>query len=178
MMMKIHIHIQYPPIDHQNACMLSVGNLFSRIVYYKINRTSCERRLLPKVLQNPHDKFFKETFGNVVVAQDFLCNYLPTAVIQHIDMQTLEPQKDSFIDKELEETFSDLLFKANIAGQEGFLYFLFEHKSYPDKGIAFQLLRYMVDIWTAKMKKETSELPLVIPLVIYHGRPNWHIPSS
>jgi len=28
-------------------------------------------------IDNPHDKFFKETLGNVIVAKDFLHNYLP-----------------------------------------------------------------------------------------------------
>lgn len=129
-------------------------------------------------LKNSHDKFFKETFSNVAVTKDFFTNYLPETVMKHIDMFTLEPQKDSFINNELEETFSDLLFKANIAGREGYLYLLFEHKSYPDKGIAFQVLRYMVEIWEAKMDKEMGRLPIVIPLVIYHGKPDWRIPSS
>jgi predicted transposase/invertase (TIGR01784 family) len=129
-------------------------------------------------LKNPHDKFFKETFSNVTVAKDFLTNYLPESVMKHINIATLEPQKDSFINKDLEESFSDLLFKADIAGHEGYLYLLFEHKSYPDKGIALQALRYMVEIWEAKMDKEANRLPIIIPLVIYHGKADWRIPSS
>lgn len=100
-------------------------------------------------------------------------------VLQIIDLNTLEPQKDSFINQELEEGFSDLLFKADISGKEGYLYFLFEHKSYPDKGISLQLLKYMVEIWEAKMiKEEQQQLPIVIPLVIYHGKTSWSIPTS
>lgn len=129
-------------------------------------------------LKNPHDKFFKETFGDVTIAGDFLVNYLPESVLEYIDIDTLDPQKDSFIDKKLEETFSDLLFKADIAGNEGYIYFLFEHKSYPDKGIIFQVLRYMVEIWEAKLDREMGRLPIVIPLVVYHGKTNWRIPSS
>ena len=80
-------------------------------------------------IQNPHDKFFKETFGRVDVARDFLNNYLPQNIVDIIDTDTLEPQKDSFINEELQESFSDLLFKARINKREGYLYFLFEHKS-------------------------------------------------
>lgn len=129
-------------------------------------------------LNNPHDLFFKGTFGNVTVAGDFLTNYLPDSIIKHIDIKSLEPQKDSFIDEKLEETYSDLLFQANIFGEEGYIYFLFEHKSYPDKGIAFQVLRYMVDIWEAKMDKAVGKLPIIIPLVVYHGTANWLISSN
>lgn len=130
-------------------------------------------------IQNPHDKFLKETLGNVETAKDFITNYLPKEVLQVMDVNSLEPQKDSFINKELEESFSDLLFKVDICNKEGYLYLLFEHKSYLDKGISFQLLKYMVEIWEAKRDKEhAKELPIIIPLVIYHGQQNWNIPSS
>ena len=62
-------------------------------------------------IQNPHDKFFKETFGKVEVAKDFLNNYLPDSIMRIVEMDTLEPQKDSFINKELQEVFSDMLFR-------------------------------------------------------------------
>jgi len=127
-------------------------------------------------IQNPHDKFFKETLGNVAVARDFLNNYLPQNIVDIIDIDTLEPQKDSHINKKLQENFSDLLFKARINNREGYLYFLFEHKSYPSRDIAFQLLKYMVEIWDAKISKEnTYELPVIIPLVVYHGTEGWSI---
>ncbi len=125
-------------------------------------------------IQNPHDKFFKKTFGDVAVAKDFLNNYLPKNIIGIIDIDTLEPQKDSHIDKELQESFSDLLFKANINNREGYLYLLFEHKSYPSRDIAFQLLKYMVKIWEAKVE-EIGRLPVIIPLVVYHGKDGWNI---
>ncbi len=35
-------------------------------------------------IQNPHDKFFKETLGNVAVARDFLNNYLPQNIVDII----------------------------------------------------------------------------------------------
>jgi predicted transposase/invertase (TIGR01784 family) len=130
-------------------------------------------------IQNPHDRFFKETLGKVEVAKDFLNNYLPGNIIKVIDVDTLEPQKDSFINKELQEGFSDLLFKANINNREGYIYFLFEHKSYTRKDIAFQLLRYMMEIWETKSKKEKAdELPVIIPLVVYHGKDRWKIGTT
>ncbi|WPK10277.1 Rpn family recombination-promoting nuclease/putative transposase [Lysinibacillus louembei] len=67
-------------------------------------------------LQNPHDKFFKDSFGNVSVAKDFLLNYCPSEVLQVLDLATLEPQKDSFLTPELEESFSDLLFNFRMRG--------------------------------------------------------------
>lgn len=130
-------------------------------------------------IQNPHDKFFKETFGNIEITKDFLSNYLPKNIMKVIDVNTLEIQKDSFINEELEEGFSDMLFRVNINKREGYIYFLFEHKSYTSKDISFQLLKYMIEIWEAKIKKErTNELPIVIPLVIYHGSDSWNIKTT
>lgn len=125
-------------------------------------------------IQNPHDKFFKKTFGDVAVAKDFLNNYLPQKLMGIIDIETLEPQKDSYIDEELKEGFSDLLFRANINKREGYLYLLFEHKSYPSRDVAFQLLKYTVKVWDTKIG-ETGQLPIIIPLVVYHGKEGWNI---
>mgnify|MGYP000860398752 CR=1 FL=1 len=126
-------------------------------------------------IQTPHDSFFKETIGKIEVAEDFLNNYLPEGIRNIVDTKTLEPQKDSFIDKELNETFADMLFKANIYNEEGYIYFLFEHKSYTSKNVSLQLLKYMTAIWDAKIKNEKKdELPVILPLLIYHGRYRWN----
>ena len=126
-------------------------------------------------IQNPHDKFFKETFGKFEVAKDFLNNYLPQEIREIVNIDTLEPQKDSFVNEELQEGFSDMLFKSNINNYEGYIYFLFEHKSYSSKDAAFQLLKYIIKIWEAIIKKESAnELPIIIPILIYHGKYNWN----
>ena len=125
-------------------------------------------------VQTPHDSFFKETMGKVEVAEDFLNNYLPTDIRKIINTESLKPQKDSFVDKELNEIFADMLFKAHINGEEGYVYFLFEHKSYVSKNISLQLLKYITAIWEAKIKNEQRDkLPVILPLLIYHGRENW-----
>ncbi|OLS01549.1 Rpn family recombination-promoting nuclease/putative transposase [Tissierella creatinophila] len=127
-------------------------------------------------IQNPHDKMFKETFSNIEVTKDFINNYLPKSIVDIIDIETLEHQKDSFIDNNLNETFSDMLFGVNINNNKGYIYFLFEHKSYTSKNIAFQLLKYMIQIWELKIKNlQTNKLPIIIPLVIYHGKEKWDI---
>lgn len=130
-------------------------------------------------IQNPHDKFFKESFGNLTVAKDFLINYLPGDILERIDLNSLVPQKDSFINEELQEVFSDMLFQVDLNQRQGYLYFLFEHKSYPSKTISLQLLNYMLQIWETKMNKEMDyEIPVIIPLVIYHGKARWQIKTS
>jgi predicted transposase/invertase (TIGR01784 family) len=126
-------------------------------------------------LSNPHDRFFKDLFSRQEIARDFLHHYLPTDIIPLLDLTALEISKDSFIDPDLQEHFSDLLYKVALqAGNEAYIYVLFEHKSYPDPLIAFQLLRYMVRIWEQNLKQRQPLLPIV-PLVIYHGRSGWTV---
>jgi len=57
-------------------------------------------------IQNPHDKYFKETFGKSDVAKDFIKNYLPQEIRDIVNINTLEPQKDSFVNEELQEGFN------------------------------------------------------------------------
>lgn len=131
------------------------------------------------IINQPHDKFFKEMFGNVDLAKDFMTNYLPKEVLNVVDVETISPQNVSYIEGNLKESFSDLLFKANINKSEGYIYFLFEHKSYPSKKVALQLLSYMVRIWEDKtLKHKKDKLPIIIPMTVYHGKKGWNIGTN
>ncbi len=61
---------------------------------------------------------------------------------------------DSFIDKDLKELYSDLLFQVSLRDNSvGYVYILLEHKSYQEPSTAFHLLRYMVKIWEMSLKR-------------------------
>lgn len=128
-------------------------------------------------LSQPHDLFFKEVFSRPEVAQDFLRHYLPAAVVAHLEPASLELQKGSFVDPELQEYFSDLLYRVQLKdGESAYVYLLFEHKSYPEPLIAFQLLRYLLRIWEQDLRHSgRRQLVPIIPLVVYHGRAQWNV---
>ncbi len=89
-------------------------------------------------VSNPHDVFFKEVFSRTDVAVDFLAHYLPPEVVKALDLQSLELVKDSFVDPELQEHFSDLLYRIKLKrGGRAFIYLLLEHKSAPVAETAF-----------------------------------------
>jgi predicted transposase/invertase (TIGR01784 family) len=133
-----------------------------------------------KHLNNPHDKFFKESFGRKEIAQSFIQEYLPKKLRNQINFKTLEILKDSYIDKELTEHFSDILYKVKISGKNAYVYLLFEHKSYSDIWFSFQLLRNMIKIWESyfKQNKRVKKLPVIIPILIYHGSEKWSLKNS
>jgi predicted transposase/invertase (TIGR01784 family) len=128
-------------------------------------------------LINPHDKFFREALGRKDMALGFVEEYLPPEIRKVLDLKSLEIVKDSYIDKELSEHFSDILYRINIDGKQSFVYLLFEHKSYLDRLVPFQLLRNMVKIWEQflKQNRRAKKLPIIVPLIIYHGQKKWRL---
>ena len=129
-------------------------------------------------VQNPHDKFFRETFARIEIARDFLREYLPPDVAADLQLDTLELQSDSFVDEDLRAHQTDMLYQTQLAdGSEAYVYLLFEHKSYPDPGVALQLLRYMVRIWT-RQREDGEVLRPIIPILIYHGERRWQISAD
>ena len=130
-------------------------------------------------IRNPHDLFFKETFSRLEVARNFLAEYLPPEVTAVLNLESLELQKDTFIDSELREHFSDLLYRVQLNdGNNANIYMLLEHKSSPDALVGLQLLRYMVQHWENARKEKISPLPPIIPIVVYHGRDKWQVAEN
>lgn len=60
-------------------------------------------------LSNPHDKLFRDTWSNLENARSFLENYLSKHVLRLLELESLEICKDSFVEKELSDCYSDML---------------------------------------------------------------------
>ena len=129
-------------------------------------------------ISSPHDKLFKEFWSNRETAISFFVNYLPPDIGPLLRLETLEICKDSFVDPDLQAFYSDLLYKAQLGDQNGYLYLLFEHKSHPEKQVILQLLGYLHSIWTLHQKQEKGPLPVILPLVLYHGPEKWPEPAD
>ena len=129
-------------------------------------------------LTTPHDAFFKVTFGDKDVAQDFLKHYLSAQIANVVDLNYLTKENNSFVDERFKESFTDMLYRTKINGEDGYIYFLFEHKSYQDPLVILQLLRYIVRIWEEKYDRKANRLPIIIPMVIYHGESKWNVQTK
>lgn len=127
--------------------------------------------------ENVHDKFFKSLMGEKENAISFFRNYLPQALLQEMDLESLELQSESFVDEKLKESFSDVLHRVNIKNRTSYIYTLFDHKSKPDKYTSLQLLKYMISIWERHIALygRKGKLPIVLPIVLYHGKRNWKL---
>ena len=127
---------------------------------------------------NSHDGFFKTLFGQQEYARSFLTSTLPSDLVRCLDLSTLEPSSASFVDEQLRQAHSDLLFRTRLAdGSEAAIYLLFEHKSVADRLTVFQVLRYILKINEQRLR-DHQELCCVIPIVVYHGANPWNAPRS
>ena len=99
------------------------------------------------LINNPHDKFFKETFSRIDVIQNFIAETFPLDLKSKLSLDDLVLSTDSFVDSVLEEHLADLVYKTTFEGQEVLVTLLFEHKSYLDSFPHWQLLRYITNIW-------------------------------
>lgn len=131
-----------------------------------------------KSVKNPHDAAFKAAFRKKELAADFFRTYLPENIRRHIDFDSLEITEGCYVDEKLRDQHSDIVYKTKIRGMEVFLYILFEHQSSPDPVMIFRLLCYMVNLWKEYREQhpKSKKLPVIIPLVLYHGKKKWNSP--
>jgi predicted transposase/invertase (TIGR01784 family) len=127
-----------------------------------------------------HDEVVKDFLSENVVAKSFFKEYLPAEITKNLDFDTLKISKDTFVDQELSKHFSDLLYHIKLNNIAAFIYLLIEHKSKEDYFTGFQLLKYMVKIWELHLKqnKRVESLPVILPIVIYHGSKKWRIDAN
>jgi len=131
-------------------------------------------------ISNPHDKLFKQLLGEPENAADFVANNLPSDIVAHLDLNTLEVVQASFIDSQFIQSEADLLFSVTIAKRPGYVYFLFEHQSSADPFMLLRLVGYMVRVWKRfrRERPEYDRLPVIIPMVLFHGPRGWRGPVS
>ena len=127
-------------------------------------------------LNNPHDKFFKETFSRLEVAQSFIEEVFPTDLLERLNLSALKRVNDSFTDAELEEYLADIVYQTEYAGQKTLVTLLFEHKSYVQKYPHLQLLQYILNVWKEE-RKQKKKLSVIIPVIIHHGEGTWKYKS-
>ena len=128
----------------------------------------------------PHDAVFKAVFEQPEHAAAELQHVLSADLVAAIDWSSLALEPGSFVDEELADQHSDLLFSATATASKErvFVYLLFEHQSSNDPKMALRLLSYMVRIWTRFGQAHPAEpLPLIVPAVLAQVPGGWSSPT-
>ncbi len=118
--------------------------------------------------------FFKHFFQIRELALEHVQDYIPTSIVRHLDLSIFELDTTNYINPELSETRSDVVYRTCLNnGRDLRLALLDEHKSeQPDRDVRFQILTYKNSIWLEDEKQDRRPT-FILPSVIYHGRTNW-----
>lgn len=125
-----------------------------------------------KVIHDIHDRTFKSAMADIRVAREFFELYLPKNILSLIDLETLRLNQNSYVDEDLQSSSSDVLYQVRLKDKKiGYIYVLCEHQSSVDSLMPLRLWGYLIRIWNDIIKQTGSKhLPLVFPLVFYHGK--------
>ena len=118
----------------------------------------------------PHDATFRQFLTQPEIARDFMELHLPAELRAICDLSTLKLQSGSFVEDDLRQYFSDVLYSLDTVEGEGYVHVLIEHQSSPDKHMAFRLIRYAVAAMQRHLEAGHTKLPLVIPVLFYVGK--------
>ncbi|MEB6536539.1 Rpn family recombination-promoting nuclease/putative transposase [Pantoea stewartii] len=119
----------------------------------------------------PHDATFRQFLSQPEIARDFMELHLPAELRAICDLNTLKLESGSFVEDDLRQYFSDVLYSLKTTrDEEGYIHVLIEHQSSPDKLMAFRLLRYAVAAMQRHLEAGHKSLPLVIPVFFYTGK--------
>ena len=120
-------------------------------------------------INNPHDKFFKESMKTKAIARSFLQAHVPESIQKRINFDSLQPTDQEYIETDMKASYSDVVYQCEIDNKPAFLYFLIEHQSTPDELLAFRLLYYIFQLMKRHLDQAHDQLPIVLPMCIYHG---------
>lgn len=127
-----------------------------------------------------HDKIFRKSLENPIVAYEFIEAHLPKDLLAIIDSKSLKLENDTFVEPDLTDSISDVLFSAKFNDANGYIYLLLEHQSTPDHFMAYRLFRYMFNICNRYMMENPNakQLPVIYPLVLYNGTKAYNVPRN
>ncbi len=118
-----------------------------------------------------HDEFFKTNLQCKKIAEAYIQQHLASEIVKLCDFSTLKNENTEFIDAELKKSLVDVLYSINIDHKKSYIYFICEAES-TDKNelLAFKMLNYSMKVMQQHLKQNKKKLPLVLPIVLYHGK--------
>lgn len=128
-----------------------------------------------------HDGMFKSVFSDPVLAADELRAVLPPALVASIDWPALMPAPASFVDAVFRQRSADLVFQGRfLGGGEVLLWFVLEHQSTEDWWMLPRVIELESKMWQSwrKLHPGASHVPVIVPVVVYHGARPWRAPTD
>jgi predicted transposase YdaD len=101
-------------------------------------------------------------------------------VLEVVDLDSLAlVESPDAVDRWLKQRFLDALFTASFRGVPGYIWFLVEHQSEPDRFMVLRVLEYLVRSWVELRRLEPARttLPPVVCVIVHHGEQGWNAPT-
>ncbi len=127
-----------------------------------------------KFTPTPHDGVFRQFLSEKETAKDFFDIWLTDEIKALCDLESLKVESGSFIDSEMKNYQSDILYSVRTSKGSGCIYVLIEAQSTPDKLIAWRLMRYSMAAMQKHLDNGHKQLPLVFPILFYSGEQSPH----
>ena len=122
-----------------------------------------------------HDRFFRAAMQRTDAARALFKHYLSDTFCQNHNLDSLTPISESFIDDELNEHISDVVYMCERYSPSPkktlMSLLLIEHKSAPEHMLPLQIWRYITHMLTKYQQNQDSKTPLpnVYPIIMYNG---------
>ncbi len=129
----------------------------------------------------PHDEIFREMVSDPEAQRDMIRVCLPD-LAGRIDLDSVTAVDATFTGGKQADLLLSMRERGDgeRRGRKHLVYMLVEHKSYHDPLVPTQLFRYMGAIWHQQWELRESNLrgplPLIHPVVLYHGERPWTTP--
>lgn len=127
---------------------------------------------------SPHDTLVYKTLSKPELAAPVLRSYMTDELAAAFDWDSLVVEPNRFVDPNLKNNLTDILYSVNVFGRKTHIHVLFEHSSGPKPYELLQAARYQVRIWEQEAEKQATEgleklLTPIMTVIFHHSKTGW-----
>lgn len=126
---------------------------------------------------SPHDTLVYKILSDPVLAAAELRAVLPPEIVKEISWKNLELDRHRFVTGNLDNQYTDLLYKTTIRGRDIRIRILLEHSSYAKPYELLQALQYQVRQWECDVQEKkaanTQRLTPILTVILHHSETGW-----
>ena len=118
-----------------------------------------------------YDAYFKFNLEKREIAEAYIRKVLPQELLNLADFSQMKLEPSEHIDPELRKLITDVLWSLPIKGEKSYFYILAEHESglKDHELLPFRFHKYVIRIMERHLAQGNKKLPIVIPILLYHG---------
>ena len=124
-----------------------------------------------------HDQLIKYLMKDLSFSRGFFDFFLSREDLEKLDMVRLRLTDASYVDESLSGHLADVVFEVpyrNSREDSAKIVMIFEHKSYKDEKLPYQLLRYLSNAYVAQAGNKVPKMPVMV-VIFYHGKGRWDL---